>query len=255
MAIKSNMTNRTPRRQAFKKEVTLLSKGYSAPENWPGGKITVFPWDNEVDNWFLEAAKRQLPRHEILFGLLEKLVDLNGAPLDLFPAEEVNTLLLVARSLGNETVVYNTQCPGCNRKTEETVRIPAELEKIGEKPDTGWPGYDTITLPECKDIAHVRLMLIKDERKIATRSAADRREVSDGDMRILLPILAVNDGPVESLAEIKSWYDALTPKDARHLRDEMRKLAPHLNTILPHKCEECGKEYEHPMAFDDEFFR
>jgi hypothetical protein len=46
MPIKTNMKSLQPRRQVYKRELNLLSKGFSAPKAWPEGKITIYPWDS-----------------------------------------------------------------------------------------------------------------------------------------------------------------------------------------------------------------
>jgi hypothetical protein len=46
MAINTNLKSLTPRREAYKRTVTLISSGYYAPQSFPGGQVVVFPWDS-----------------------------------------------------------------------------------------------------------------------------------------------------------------------------------------------------------------
>jgi len=248
------MKTLTPRRQAFKREIILLSHGFSNRTAWPGGKLTVYPWDSEVDEYLIEMA-RKTSRQQLVFGLLGKLCDLNGGKIDEFVADEVQTVLLVARALSTEgTVHYTSQCPFCAAKKIEQIKVPDELEKAGEKPDD-YPGYDDITLPMCKDVVRVRPLLVKDERVIEDRSTEQKQQVSDTRLRLLLPIVSINDTKPDTLEELIAYSKALHPRDAKFIEEEERRLSPHLNTNLPHVCDDCGKQFTHLLSFDQDFFR
>jgi hypothetical protein len=254
MPIKTNITNKTPRRQLFKKEITLMSRGFSNPAAWPGGKLTVYPWDTEVDEYLIEQARKS-SRQQLVYGLLNKLCDLNGGKIEEFVAEEVNTVLLVARALSTEGIVnYTSECPMCAKKRVETIKVPDELEKVGEKP-TDYPGYDDITLPVSKDVVRLRPLLVKDELIIEQRDDAQRRLVSDTRLRMLMPIVSVNEGKPDTLEELVNYIRILHPNDVQYLEQQQKKLTPHLNANVPHKCDDCGKEYTHLLSFDQQFFR
>jgi len=257
MPIKTNLKSLTPRRQAFKTAITLPSHGFSNKTAWPNGQISVYPWDSSVDDFLIEANRRSTGRQYVLFDLVAMLCDLNGGPLDDFVADETNIVLLVARALAQDNViVYTSLCPYCNTKEQEKVKVPDELEKVSEKsPD--YPGFDVLTLPQCKDKVSVRPLLIKDERIILERPAPERAKISDNALRTLLRIVTINDSTADSLAELKTWFDALPPVDARYLEEQSRELSPHLNTVLPHVCGNpmCGREFKHNLTFDQDFFR
>ena len=135
MAIKTNLKSMVPRRQAFKKLITLPSHGFSNPIAWPDGQIYVYPWDSEVDEFLLAAARKSGPQQNVLFSLVANLCDLNGGKLDEFVADEANIILLVARSIVQEgTVEYVSICPFCNTKSPEKIKVPDELEKLQRSP-------------------------------------------------------------------------------------------------------------------------
>ena len=248
------MKSLIPRRQAFKREITLLSHGFSNRTAWPGGKITVYPWDSEIDEYLIETA-RKTSRQQLVFGLLAKLCDLNGSKVDDFVADEVQTVLLVARALSMEGLVrYTSQCPFCAKKKIEQIKVPAELERVGEKPDD-YPGYDDITLPECKDVVRIRPLLVKDEKIIEDRSVEQKALISDTRLRLLLPIVTINDSMTNMIDELVAYFKALHPRDAKFIEDEEKRLSPHLNTNIPHMCDDCGKEFKHLLSFDQDFFR
>jgi hypothetical protein len=97
MPIRTNLKSMTPRREAYKREITLLSRGYTDPVHWPEGKLTVYPWDSEIDEWMLENA-RKLSKEELIFNLLEKCCNLNGGKVADFVADEIYLVLLVSRA-------------------------------------------------------------------------------------------------------------------------------------------------------------
>jgi len=254
MPIRSNLKSFTPRREQYKREITLLSKGYTSPKAWPDGKLTVYPWDNEVDEWVIENVRR-LSKEEFIFALLGKCCNLNGGDVALFISDEINLVLLVSRArLSADRVTYLAVCPFCGYKKEESAMIPDELEPLGVKA-ADYPGWDAITLPEINDVVKIRPLMVRDERMIVGRLEIERRITSDALLRTLLRVVSINDTQPDKLAELVEWYRALPPKDAKFLEDEGRRLTPHLNTAMPHKCDECLKEFKHVLDFNAEFFR
>lgn len=256
MAIKTNLKSLTPRRQVYKREITLLSHGYSDTAAWPDGKITVYPWDNTVDQFLLENV-RKLSRQELVYGLLRKCCDLNGGNIDNFIADEINIVLLVSRALSTDGIVtYVSVCPHCGFRKQEQIKVPDSLEKVGEKtPD--YPGYDIITLPVVQDVVKLRPLTVKDEKLIMGRPEETRKAVPDSELRTLMRIMTVNDGKPEALDELLIWYRALHARDSKFVEEKGREITPHLNVNILHVCDEpdCGKKFTHPLSFDQDFFR
>ena len=256
MAIRTNIKSLAPRREQFKREIKLLSRGYKNPVAWPDGRITVYPWDNEIDDWIV-ANVRKLPTEELAYGLLARCCDLNGGRIDDFIADETNLVLLVSKAnLGAERVQYESTCPYCNYTTKESIRIPDELEPVGVK-TADYVGYDIVTLADAGDVVKLRPLTIADERHISgdTRSETDRRLLSDATLRIISRVVEINDSKPDRLDELVTWYRALSPGDARFLDSEGKRITPHLNTAVPHRCDKCNKDFKHVLDFSQEFFR
>jgi hypothetical protein len=254
MAIKTNMTNLQPRKQVYKREIQLLSRGFSAPQAWPNGKITVFPWDTSVDQFLVDQTKGG--SGNLLFGLLEKVCNLNGAHVDQFVASEIQSILLLSRAIQYDGCMdYDSHCPFCHTVARESIKIPDELAPIGEKPDR-YPGYDDITLPHCKDVVRIRPLLVKDHKKMDellrndTANGLDKRQ-----LQVLLAIVSINDGSPDNLDEVNIWYEALSPEDALFLQEKQVELSPHLENRIPHRCGECQRTFYHILTFEQEFFR
>ncbi len=257
MALNTNLKSLAPRRQTYQKRIKLPSNGLGNPKAWPDGSITVYPWDSQIDEFLLEASRKAQNKMTVLFDVLAKVVDLNGANVDDFLLDEVDIGLLVSRAAAQDgSVVYTSLCPFCGNKSQETIVVPDQLEIVSAKP-ADYPGYDTITLPDCKDIVKVRPLRVKDERIVLTRPPEDRVKISDNALRAILRIVSVNDSKADSLAEWYTWFEAISPKDVRFLDEQSRELAPHLNTNIPHLCANvvCGREFKHRLTFDQDFFR
>ena len=261
MAIRTNLVSMVPRKEKFKKVIQLLSRGAGNPTAWPEGKLTIFPWDSSVDDFILNAARKGGGRN-ILFDVMERICDLNGASLDDFYSDEVNTVLLVSRSLANDGVIlYKSTClnPACGVVSDEQIKVPDELEPVAEKAEN-WPGFDVIKLPVCGDCVQIRPLQIRDEKILLARKADKKAAVSDTVLRIVMHVQAVGTdkdsmGKPETLEELVTWYSALHPKDSKYLDEQERAHSPHLNTAIPHQCETCGKEFAHTLTFDQDFFR
>ena len=249
------MTDLTPRRQQYKKTITLMSHGFSNRQAWPDGQLTVYPWDTTVDSFLLETSRHNPTT--ALFNMLSKVCDLNGGDVDDFVADEVNVVLLVARALASDnTLVYTSHCPFCNTQRREHIQVPNELEKIAEKNST-YPGFDTVTLPNCKDVVTIRPLLVRDEKLLANRVLEQQAILSDLELRQMLPIGTINDTKPETLEELTVYYRALSPPDLKYLIDSERELSPHLNSLIQHVCENlaCKREFQHLLSFAEDFFR
>ncbi len=253
MAIKTNMKDLRPRKQVYKREIQLLSRGFSAPTAWPDGKLTVFPWDSDVDAYLMEQTKAG--KGNLLYGILEKVCNLNGATVDQFVFSEINAILLLSRALQfSGTIEYESTCPFCRNTEREVIQVPQELQPIGEKP-SGYKGFDEIVLPECVDHVCIRPLLVADHKKIEDRAKSNWNLFSERHLQILLPVISVNDGKPDTIEELASWYNALSPEDAKFLEVQESELSPHLNTKIPHQCKECSRVFYHSLMFDQEFFR
>ena len=251
MALKSNLPSLTPAREKFKRDVKLLSGGFSAPDAFPDGMITVYPWDSNVDDWLMERSKGGR-KDQILFDLLPKICNLNGCDIKKFVVGDINTVLLVARSIPKDNkLILNLKCPKCNHSFTETLPLPDGLEKVGEKP-AGYNGVDVITLPDCKDIVEVRPLLVEDEMAIMSRS--DKKNITDRQAHLISAIKSIN-ATTGDVAELYAWLMAIHPKDLAFLESQIDLFTPHLGMTVNIQCPACGHEFVHTLQLDAEFFR
>jgi len=249
MAIKSNLQSLAPAREKFKKEITLLSHGYSMPQQLPGGVVTVFPWDQSIDDWVLKVL-RKTSVDMISFEVVKKLINLDK--VDAMPVGDVITILLVARALARDsTLSYDSKCPNCSHVEAIKLTVPDNLEKVSEKPE-GYPGWDAVTLPVCKDIVKIRPLLVRDEVAVLERPET---KITRKMARAVASLVAVNDTNPDSADEAVIYFNALPPADFSYYADQMEQLTPHLGTEIKHKCAACSHEYSHDLNLDANFFR
>ena len=257
MSIKSNVTDRRPRREKFKREIVLVSGGFANPDAFPGGKITIYPWDSTIDAFLNEQAAKASgqERDALLYRLMAKVCNLNGCKLEDFVIGDVNTVLMVSRSISNQNKIgYLGTCPKCGHEEMDEVAVPDELIPIAQKPP-GYAGTDAITLDDSKDVVEVRPLRIRDELAIAGRSPEDKQRITSHIAHIIAPVVSVNAGQPDRIDEILEWYGALSPHDSKQLEDFIEAQTPHLSQELAQKCEECGHLWSYRLVLDQEFFR
>src|ERR1044072_4596149 len=122
MAIKTNLPGLEPRRERFKQEIELLSGGYTDRKAFPGGKITVYPWDSSVDEWFRKRI-REGKEGGVVWDIVSQIANLNGADYRKMVIGDVYTILLVSRSIRYQNeVVYTSRCPNCHFNKKETIK-------------------------------------------------------------------------------------------------------------------------------------
>lgn len=254
MAIVTNLKSLTPRREAFKREVTLVSNGFYNPKAFPGGKVTVYPWDSAINDWF-QTRLRQPKREYALWEAIEKVADLNGAKYREMPVGDIMTILMVSWAIRSACIIeYTAICPNCQHATKDKINIPTELVKVGEKAP-GYPGYDEVTLPDSKDVVRLRVLTVNDEMIIAERSEEEKKAMSDSEAQVLVPIVSVGGGTPDSKDELAVWFRALSPKDASFLTRQRAALAPQLDPDIAILCDGCQQEFKHTLDLQRDFFR
>ena len=255
--IKTNLTDKRPRRDKFSRKIKLISGGMANQTAFPGGEITVLPWDSSVDHWLIETSTSATgpARDRILYDLMGKLCVLGPCPLEEFVLGDVNTVLLVARSISEmNRIKYLTTCPACGHEEVDQITVPDELKPVGQKA-IDYKGYDSVTLRESQDVVDIRPLRIKDTLSIVGRSPQSKAEVSDHLAHILAPIVNVGGSPPDRIQELLEWYNALHPADAAQIETFTDSITPHLSQELAQQCASCRHVYPHRLVLDQEFFR
>lgn len=255
--IKTNISDRRPRREKFKREVVLLSGGCACPTAFPDGKIVVYPWDSTTDHWLTETASKATghDRERLMFDLMARVCNLNGCALEDFILSEVNSVLLVSRAIQNQNkVAYVATCPKCNQEEDAEVLVPDDLQPVGAK-TPAYKGVDTLTLTACTDVVEVRPLRIRDHLLIVTRTAEHKDRLDDRLASLLAGIVTVGGSQPDRIDELVEWYLALPPQDAVQLEAFLDNSTPHLSQDITHKCDKCGNLWEHRLALDQDFFR
>lgn len=254
MAINTNLKSLTPRREAYKREITLVSGGFYAKQAFPEGKVTVYPWDTNIDAWF-QSRLRQPKRELALWEVASKVANLNGTDFKDMPVGDLLTILMVSRSILSDCVIeYTAVCPQCTRPHPDRIRVPDELTPIGKRsPD--FSGVEKVVLPDCGDEVELRVLTVGDEMSISDRSQEDRDLLPDALASILFAVVTVGGGRPDNKEEALTWYNALSPKDVEFLRKKRLELSPQLDADLQIKCDGCGHQFVHSLELQRDFFR
>lgn len=254
MAIRTNLKDLSPAAGRFKREIILPSGGYSNPQAFPEGKITVYPWDISTSEWMTTANKA----NETAFttGLVARITHLSLDTVKTLVSSEMPLIMMVSRALtfADNSVPYTATCPFCGTVQARTVlKVPDDLEKVGEKA----PGYtmDKVTLPVSQDVLGVRPITVQEEQN--ARGREKKVPESDLDAVNMAAIRTVNDTEPDNIAELARYYLALHPADIEHLIVEMANLSPGLSTRMKHKCDKptCQKVFGYELSLMTDFFR
>ena len=253
MPIKTNLEVSVPSREKFKQRIKLISAGAAHPLAFPDGEITIFPWDIQVDDWVVTKGKMQKTS---TYDLIPQLADLNGCPVEDLFVGDATTVLLVARSLRhNNSIQFSPTCPHCDKQNPpETIKIPEQLRKKAEKP-LGWPGIDTITLPECKDVVVIRPLRVKDEKFIDSRTPEEVKAVPTLTAHILLSVVTINDTKADSVRELMQWFRAMQATDQDYLSQQIDDLHPRLDNDVEFLCDFCQEKFTHTLDLGKPFLR
>lgn len=269
MPLKTNITLEASR-EKYKQEINLISKGYYAPDHFPEGKITVYPWDSDIDEFITKNAK-DLDEHQVtdfMWNVVPKVANLKGFDVNNMLMGDCNTILLVARGIRNRGVLrYTAKCPYCDRQQkEETIKIPEHLDVVGEKA-VGYPGFDIFQLHDSKDWVKFEPITVGAWRAINARSDSKKMIESGEHDQLLSQIKAVgtkqNDlGTPDSIQELYQWFNALHPSDRDQLAQAEDVFTPCLSPFITHQCDNkrCNRQFKYELPIGDpssaaDFFR
>ena len=254
MAIKTNLTSLAPRRETYKKSIPMVSGAYYDRQAFPDGKITVFPWDSSMDEWFLKRL-REPNREYAMFDVIPRIADLHGCDVKRMLPVDTKLIYTASRSIANDlTVKYTARCPKCDTGHPGVSAIPGSLRPLAQKP-LDYDGKETITLPDSKDIVCFRHVTVGDEYTLNERSVEEKNAVNYMVARLLVGILTVGGEPPTDRAELYTWYMALSPKDAKYLAQQEDELLPRPDYEVPFVCDTCGHAFKFRLDLDESFFR
>lgn len=259
MAIKTNITDLTPAVDRLKRELDLVSGGYSLKEAYPSGRVTVWPWDPEIAEWVVDLAdKSDDDNDNFSASVVAKLVRRPKEVVDRFIASELLLIMLFSRAIASDgSVTYTPTCPHCGFKHPPcSIQIPGNLGVIGKKL-ADYVGFDTVILPVSKDVLTVKPLTVRDADIATTAEMRKKSGLSNTSLRAMAAIMTVGGGTPESLDELLAYYKALVPHDREYLAKTLNEqVNPGLDTRVPHKCDRpsCGKEFKHNLGLTYDFF-
>lgn len=246
----------TPASQRFKQDITLPSGGYSDTTTFPGGKLTVYPWDMGTSEWMAAAPKA----NELSFmaQLVARLTHLSVDKVKNMVSSELPLVAMVARALtfDNSSISYYATCPHCRTvQPKTTLQIPAQLEKVGEKPQ-GYTGDSTV-LPVSQDSVVIRPITVNEEEGARNRPDKFQKLLGNVEATALAAVRSIGGGTPDTQDELVRWYRALAPADAEFLITEVARFNPGVNNSVKHACENttCAREFTYELNLATDFFR
>jgi hypothetical protein len=256
MAIKTSLTDLTPASQRFKQDIILPSGGFSNPTAFPGGKITVYPWDIGTSEWMVSAPKTNELTYMV--KLVARLTHLPSDTVKTMVASELPLIVMVSRALtfADNRIEYSATCPYCRAvQNKVSLQIPNSLEKVSVKAE----GYvsDTITLPVTKDVVALRATTVAEQESAQNRSERYQKVLGNVEAFALAAVRTVGEGSPDNQDQLVQWYRALPPADSEFLVTEVARLNPGVSTSIKHACDNpsCGREFVHELSLNTEFFR
>ncbi len=257
MSIRTKLPDLTPASERLKREIDLISGGYSVAPDVVNGKLTVYPWDSEVSEWII-SRKAGGTDADFTAQVLMKVTRLPERVVNNFVANEALLVMLVARSLvSNGQLHYTAKCPHCGTvQRPSSIKVPDQLDVIGKK-EQGYVGWDMLTLPESGDILKVRPLLVADTRRAAELAGTDKGlGLSETAISTASSIAFVNDSTPDNAKELLSYYRALHPRDVDAIHKHLRENSPSLSTLIPHVCdsEQCQKPFSFNLGLNYDFF-
>jgi len=252
MAIKTKLASLTPARERCKRTITLLSHGYYAKTAFPNGDIEVFPWDSYADDILLSS--REDLKLKALYSLIPRLCNLNGCKATAMLAGDAMTVLLVSRSFRTACMTQVSTVNSVGKKVSITVKIPDNLERVGEK-DPGYAGVDVITLPDAGDEIGLRPLTIGDEITVEEMKSGKYAEHPADALRFITGLVHVGNGEVEDPEEALAYWNALSVPDQLHAVAEQDRLSPHLSNTATAVDITTGQEIKVTLNLGYDFFR
>ena len=265
MAINTKQTSLANARDRFKTVVPLVSGGYASMERLPSGKITVFPWDSSVSEWLATRDTSGEGEMHTLAALASKVTGVKVDGLRCLPEGEISMIVMVSRALAfnEQRVIFKPRCPHCGKpQPDASVRVPDDLEVLGQKP-SDYPGYEpAFTLPVNTDELVIRPLLVGDVLDLEDR-LTDRsdplmpKDVTELQFRLVSSLVSVGGGKPDNAVEALSYVRSLHPEDTDAWAAKLIAASPSLSSVVKCKCENesCGLPFTHNLNLRRDFFR
>lgn len=259
MAIQTKLKSLVPAADALKRELVLISGGYTVREECPGGKITVFPWDSEVSEWVVEQAEKDGSGTQFSAAVVGRVTKLPAKTVDKLVASELLVIMLVSRALTSDgSLRYQAKCPHCGYlHPHSSIKVPEQLGVVGKKPEN-YPGYDTLILPAAQDEIKVRPLTVRDVALIEEDVQFNKASgLSRNSLNTMASIIEVGGGRPDSREELLTYFKALAPSDREWLTMKLNnEINPGLDVRIPHTCDKpsCKRDFTYNLGLNYDFF-
>lgn len=229
----------TTTQQTFPTEIIdLPSKGLFYPEGSPlrSGQIELkYMTAKEED---ILTSTNLIQKGTVLDVLMDSLIVTKGVKSADLLIGDLNAVMIASRILGyGKDYPINVTCPSCNASIEQIVDLTTLVTE--NEPESFSPEKFVITLPLSNAQVEVRLLTRKDEldieKEVKSLKKLNNKYDGEGTARLRSIIKSVNGD--SSKTTIWNFVETLLVRDAKHLRNEYKKIVPNIDFKIQIDCD------------------
>ena len=237
-----------------KETIDLPSGGKFYPEGHPlrEGKVDVYYMTAKHED--ILTSTNLIKKGTVLDKLMEALIATKGVKPDDMLTGDLNAVMIAARILayGKEYPV-ELLCTSCGEKFQHTIDLTS-LETISAG-DLSEGGEHKVVLPTGVTVTF-KLLTRGDERAIETEVEAMKKFNNSvegySSVRLKYMITSVNGNTDRKT--VREFAENMIIRDARALREAVRKVSPDVNFDMSVTCPSCETVVKGRMPFGVNFF-
>ena len=234
--------------------IDLPSGGKFYPEGHPlrSGKIDIkYMTAKEED---ILTSTNLIKKGTVLDKLMESLIVTKGVKPDDMLTGDLNAVMIAARILAyGKDYPVELLCNSCGEKFQHVIDLTA-LETVSAS-DLSENGEYKATLPTGVNVTF-KLLTRGDERAIEAEVEAMKKFNNSvegySSVRLKYMITSVNGNTDKRV--VREFAENMIIRDARALRDAVRKVAPDVNFDMAVTCSSCETTVKGRMPFGVNFF-
>lgn len=166
--------------------------------------------------------------------VLESVI-IDDFDVNLLVPGDVQAISLFLRSSGyGDKISLDVTCPSCGFKQEKDVLLSnLNMKQVDTLPDEGV--YFNIQLPDSKKRIKLRVPTFVEE--VNAEQKGQKGFVS----KLQRIVIQIND--IQDKRVIAGLCPKMSMKDARYLKDFLKKNTPGVDTSIPYTCDNCAHEF------------
>jgi hypothetical protein len=234
--------------------IDLPSGGKFYPEGHPlrSGKIDIYYMTAKHED--ILTSTNLIKKGTVLDKLMEALIATKGVKPDDMLTGDLNAVMIAARILAyGKDYPVELLCNSCGEKFQHIIDLTA-LETVSAS-DLSENGEYKATLPTGVNVTF-KLLTRGDERAIEAEVEAMKKfnNSVEGYSSVRLKYMVTSVNGNTDKRTVREFAENMIIRDARALRDAVRKVAPDVNFDMAVTCSACGTTVKGRMPFGVNFF-